>query len=156
MSEFNLAAPVSGSCCCSGWWHHYGEVKMCRHINRQHDNNITFLPLWGTLHDFNKVQIIQNVPKPLRVSFWVWNMASAVKKQVATLNCMVLVFRGKATNKRQKQWSSVELKRPRYETVPLLSPFWHTNSFTLVKYVIPTMWQIQLMCLWFDHTLLLY
>lgn len=32
--------------------------------NRKHDTRNTSVPLSGTLHEFNKVQMIKNVPKP--------------------------------------------------------------------------------------------
>lgn len=70
--------------------------------NRQSHATIT-RPLVGTLHEFNKVQIIQNISKPSEVMLLPWNTTSAVKKQGVTLEAVnVHMITDKATNYEQK------------------------------------------------------
>lgn len=60
-------------------------------------------PLLGTLHEFNKVQIIQNISKPSEVMLLPWITTSAVEKQGVTLKTVdVHMITEKATNYGQK------------------------------------------------------
>lgn len=60
-------------------------------------------PLLGTLHEFIKVQIIQNISRPSEVMLLPWITTSAVKKQGVTLEAVnVHTITDKATNYGQK------------------------------------------------------
>jgi len=129
----------------------WSRLKRLKHWDQrqQHTRN-------GTLHEFNKVQIIQNVPKPSRLTLQAWKAAVAVSRLpcTSTGRCVQSIH-GEA-NYTQQLWSTeAQSKRHPHETGPRFSSFFLTSSYLHIfkVHVVSSMWQFR----WIhcrDHTLL--